>query len=171
MLPQIIQNKRRSEDLARADELNKIQQGQFNRQHSLAQNQFAFQQSSAKQARQAADRASEVGVGLEAGKTAMSVGSQYGKKTLGDLGTSARNMFGGSGTGVGLGGFVDKLNFGSMAAGGLAGFSVSKMMGKKKPKWQKSLAGAGAGAALGLLSGGFSGGLSGGFAGALGGLF
>lgn len=175
-LPNLLANKQRKEDIERQDELNKIQQSQFNRQHSLATSRFAFDQKAAEQARQQNNRASEVGMGLSAAKMGTSVATQYGGKSFGDVGNSARNLFSSGGTatgGTGLGGFVDNLSLGSTIGGGLAGFGISKLLGKKSSKITKGLAGAGVGAALGLLSGSNSVGglLSGGLGGAIGGIF
>ena len=44
MLPQILANKQRQEDLGRQEELKNIQMSQFNRQHSLAQKQAKAQE-------------------------------------------------------------------------------------------------------------------------------
>jgi len=172
LLPQILANQQRTEDIQR-------QEGQFNRQLGLQEREFAFNQNAAKKSRQAADRASEVGMGLEAGKLGMTLASRYGDKSLGDVVGGAKGMFsskpsqsynfgGGSG-----GNFMSNLSVGSTIGGGLAGFGAAKMLGKKKSKALKGLAGAGVGAALGLLGGGNSlgGAISGGFGGTIGGLF
>jgi hypothetical protein len=162
MLPQIIANKRYQEEIAREDALN--------------ERNFAFQQKSAKQTRGLQDRASEVGMGLEAGKLGVTMSSRFGNKSFGDIGNSARNLWSGtkgSVGGTGMGSFFDNLSAGAAVGGGLVGFGVGKLIGKKKSKVVKGLAGAGAGAAIGLLSGGnsFGGALSGAFGGGLGGLF
>lgn len=183
-LPQIIANQQRQEGIVREDELNKIQQSQFARQHGLSEREFAFQQSAARKSRQAADRASEVGFGLEAAKLGTTISSRFGNKSFGQVGQDAKGLFGfGSGaggaagkftgSGGGVGNFLGNLSIGSTLGGGLAGFGAAKLLGKKKSKATKGLVGAGVGAALGLLGGGnaLGGALSGGFGGGLGGLF
>ena len=164
LLPQIIANKRRKEDLARQEELKNIQISQFERQHFLAKKRMA-----------AEERAGEVGMGMEAAKLGTTLATRFGHKTFGDLGRSTKSLFGfgGSTPSSGTsGGFLNNLSVGSALGGGLAGFGVSKMIGKKN-KLLGSLAGAGVGAALGLLGGSNSMGgmISGGLGGALGGLF
>jgi hypothetical protein len=178
MLPQIIANQRYAEGVAREKELSEIQRQQFSRQHALNEQNFAFNKRASGQARDAADRASEVGLGLEAGKLGMTIGGQYGKKTLGQTGGDFGKMFGGSGSPSTFGGgkagnFFSNLSAGSAIGGGLAGFGAAKLIGKKKSKALKGLAGAGAGAALGLLGGSnaFGGAFSGGLGGLIGGLF
>jgi hypothetical protein len=178
LLPQIIANQQRQEEIGRQEELNKIQQSQFGRQHGLAEREFAFRRSSAAQARQAADRASEVGLGLEAAKLGTTLSTRFGDRTVGSIAGDVKGMFGGSKApstfgGGAAGNFVSNLNVGSALGGGLAGFGVSKMLGKKASKTTKGLAGFGVGAALGLLGGGnaLGGALSGGFGGGIGGLF
>jgi len=178
MLPQIIANQRYAEGIEREDALNKIQQDQFSRQHGLAERQFAHNKSAASQSRQQAQRASEVGMGLEAAKLGTTMASRYGQKSFGQVGEDAKGLFGyGSGPGGAAGtvsgsGFFNNLSVGSMLGGGLAGFGASKMMGGKS-KIKKGLLGAGVGSAMGLLGGGnaLGGALSGGFGGLVGGLF
>jgi hypothetical protein len=179
MLPQIIANQRYAEGIGREDELNQIQRSQFSRQHALNEENFSFQKKASRQARDAADRASEVGLGLETGKLGLTVGQRYGDKTFGDVagdagtlfkgGVSQPNTFGGGE----FGNFVSNMSVGSAVGGGLAGFGVSKLMGKKKSKFAKGLAGAATGATMGLLGGGnaFGGAFSGGLGGLIGGLF
>lgn len=172
LLPTIIANKNRAEDISR-------QASQFNKQLSHNQEVFDYQQDADKKAREAQKRAAQVGMGLEAAKLGTTLATQYSGKTFGDLGNSAQNLFSGSGgspatSGMGMGNVVNKLSVGSMIGGGLAGYGVANMMGDNTKKWQKGLGGLGVGAALGLLGGGsdmFSGALSGGFGGAIGGLF
>jgi hypothetical protein len=180
MLPQIIANQRYAEGIGREDELNQIQQNQFSRQHALNEENFSFQKKASRQARDAADRASEVGLGLEAGKLGLTVGQRYGGKTFGGVagdakslftsGVSSPSTFGGGGK---FGNFVSNMSVGSAVGGGLAGFGVSKLMGKKKSKLAKGLAGAATGATMGLLGGSnaFGGAFSGGLGGLIGGLF
>jgi hypothetical protein len=170
-------NKQRAEDIDREEARNAEQVRQWSRQHALNQSSFAEskRQFAAKQAME--ERKSEVGMGLEAGKLGVTMASKGGK-TLGDIWQGGKELgvpgMGAPGTGFGsAGGFMSNLNIGQIAGGGLAGYGMSKMLGKKASKVTKGLAGAGVGAALGLLGGGnaFSGMLSGGFGGGIGGLF
>jgi len=158
-LPQILANKARAEDLARQEEFQGAQINIANRQNKLMRKRNVAQ-----------NRASEIGMGLEAAKLGNTIASG-GNRTVGGLATSARGLFGGTGVGSGLGSFVDSLNIGSLLGGGLAGFGASKMIGKKKSKTLKGATGAGVGAAIGLLSGGWGGAITGGIGGGLGGLF
>jgi hypothetical protein len=179
MLPQIIANQRYADEIGREDELNQIQQNQFSRQHALNEENFSFQKKASRQARDAADRASEVGLGLEAGKLGLTVGQRYGGKTFGGVAGDAKSLFTsgvsspGTFGGGKFGNFVSNMSVGSAVGGGLAGFGVSKLMGKKKSKLAKGLAGAATGATMGLLGGSnaFGGAFSGGLGGLIGGLF
>jgi hypothetical protein len=179
LLPTILANQQRKEGIEREDELNKIQQSQFSRQHGLAERRFGFEQESARKSRQAADRASEVSMGLSAATLGTNMATRYGGKSVGDVAGSIKGIFSSGPSkpytfgGGKTGNLVSNLSVGSAVGGGLAGFGVGKMLGKKKSKVTKGLAGAGVGAALGLLGGGnsFGGMLSGGLGGALGGLF
>jgi hypothetical protein len=166
-------NKQRAEDQERQDQLAKLQTNQWNRQHQLAQNRFSFDRESAITAQRQAERQSEVGLGLSLTQTGTTMATRYGDKTFGGLIDSGKRMFGmtPSAPTSGVGNFMSNLSVGSAIGGGLAGFGTAKLLGKKKSKVTKGLAGAGVGAALGLLGGGFGGGISGGFAGGLGGLF
>lgn len=172
LLPQIIANKQRAEDLARDEERFQVGVQQSNRQHQLAQNRFAFEQESFRKQREATEQARRSQMGLEAGKLGLTVTSRFGDKKLG-------NIFGGGGSGPsgGSGNFISNLNVGTLAGGGLAGFGVGQMLGKKS-KGLKAAAGLGTGALLGGLAGGapgsgfnLSSALSGGFGGLIGGLF
>jgi hypothetical protein len=163
MLPQIIANQRRREDLERQEELKNIQIGQFDRQHSLAN-----------KTRQAAERASEIGMGMEGVKLGSTMSTRFGGTTVGNVADSTRSLFGMKGGGVGTspGGFLNQLSVGSFLGGGLAGYGAGRMLGKKKKKATRGLVGAGLGAALGLLGGGGMGGaITGGIGGGIGGLF
>jgi len=146
--------------MLRQEEFQAAQISQMNRQHRLAQ-----------KAQAQSEKAARAGMGIEAGKLGSTIAMRHQGSTLGSMGTQTRSLFGGSGTGTGLGGFVDQFSMGSFIGGGLAGYGASKLAGKKKNKATKALYGAGAGAAIGLLSGGVSGGIAGGVAGALGSLF
>jgi len=168
-LPTIIANQQKAEGIARQEE-------QFSRQHKLATDRFAFEQSSTKQARAQADRASQVGMGLAAGKLGVNIGLSHGDKTVGGLIQSGKNMWNGTPNTVdtastGTTGMLKGLSLGSAVGGGLAGYGVSQLLGKKSSKITKGLAGAGVGGLLGLLGGGAGGGISGTFGGALGSLF
>ena len=164
MLPQILANQRYAEGIARED--------------ALTERDFAFRKKAAKKLRKAEDRASEVGLGLEASKLGLTVSGQYGGKSFGEIGGDARALFGGSSKPMTFGGgksgnFFSNMSAGSLLGGGLAGFGAAKLLGGKKSKLIKGLVGAGVGAGMGLLSGGNSlgGAISGGFSGGLGGLF
>jgi hypothetical protein len=165
-LPEILANQQRQQDLMRADEMKNIQIDQFNRQHRLA-----------KKTRKANDRASQIGMGLSAGKLGLSIGNEYGGKSFGQIGEDIKGTFGYGNTPSGKtgtysgSGIFGNLSAGSFAGGGLAGFGASQMLGGKS-KLKKGLLGAGVGAALGMFSGNnaFGGGLSGGVGGLIGGL-
>jgi hypothetical protein len=143
-LPQLIANQQRAEDIERETRYQSATLSQARREQRVA------------------ERAAQVGTGLEAGKLGFTVSNQYGNKSLGDLmggrfGTGPGSVFGG-------------INIGSGLSGALAGYSAGQMIGGKN-KWKKSLAGGTTGALLGLLGGGPSGAISGGIGGAIGGLF
>jgi hypothetical protein len=162
-LPEIIANQQRQADLIRADEMKNLQIDQWDREHKFA-----------KKARRAGDRASEVGLGLEAGKLGLSASRNYGGTTFGQLGSKAKNLFSSTSSTPGSSpGFWGNMTPGSLVSGGLAGFGASKIMGGKN-KFKKAGMGLAAGSILGLLSGGsnpFSGAASGGIGGLIGGLF
>ena len=164
LLPQIITNKQRQEDIVREEELSDIQIGQFNRQHKLNKRALSTQR-----------RAGEVGMGLEAAKFGFNIGNRYGGTTVGNVRDSTSKLFSGGnsiGTNASQGGFLNNLSIGSAIGGGLAGFGAAKMLGKKKSKITKGLVGAGTGALMGLLSGGgLSSAISGAFGGGFGSLF
>jgi len=170
LLPTIIANENRATDIAR-------QEDQFSRQHALAQSQFAFEQDAAAKSRKAADRASEVGMGLGAAKLGTTIGLQHGDKTVGGIIQGTKNMWNGTPgatatpSSSGWSNFGNSLSIGSAVGGGLAGFGASQLLGKKSSKVTKGLVGAGVGGLLGLLGGGAGGAVSGGFGGFLGSLF
>ena len=169
LLPTMLANRQRAEEIARQEE-------QFSRQHDLATRTFAADQSNIEKSRQAEDRRSQVEMGMAAAKLGTNIGMTHGDKTVGGLIQGTKNMW--SGTpgakavpASGTSGFLKNLSVGSMFGGGLAGFGASQLYGGKS-KVKKALIGAGAGTALGLLGGtGGSGALSGGFGGLIGGLF
>jgi hypothetical protein len=114
-------------------------------------------------------------MGLEAGKLGVTIGTQYGDKTVGGLVESGGNMFSSSGTAgtefaSGMSPVLSNLSLGSFVGGGLAGYGASNLISKKKKGFQVA-AGTGAGALLGALSGGVGGAISGGLGGAFGSLF
>ena len=170
LLPTIIANKNRATDIAR-------QEDQFGRQHALAQSQFDASQKQAEQSRQAADRASQVDMGLSAAKLGTTIGLQHGDKTVGGIIQGTKNMWNGTPgatanpSSSGWSNFGNSLSVGSAVGGGLAGFGASQLLGKKSSKVTKGLVGAGVGGFLGLLGGGAGGAVSGGFGGFLGSLF
>jgi len=169
LLPTMLYNQQRAKEIA-------TQEDQFSRQHDLAQRTFAADQSNMEKSRQAADRASQVGMGLSAAKLGTNIGMQHGDKTVGGLIQGTKNMWAGTpgataAPSSGSMGFVNNLSIGSALGGGLAGFGVSQLIGGKS-KVKKALLGAAAGAGLGLLGGtGASGVASGTFGGLIGGLF
>ena len=165
LLPQILANQRRTEDLGRAEELKNIQIDQFSRQHDLA-----------KRGLKAQKRAGEVGAGLEAGKLGLTIAGRYGDNSFGQTVENTKGLFGYGSTPSGAAGtasgpgFFNNLSMGAAVGGGLAGFGAAKVLGGKS-KIKKGLLGAGIGALMGAFTGGSGGMMSGGFGGALGGLF
>jgi hypothetical protein len=124
MLPSIIANKQRAEDLARAEANKNTQISQFNRQFGLQQSAHKAQQ-----------KASRIGMGLEAAKLGTTIVSQHGSKTAGDI-------FNYKGAG-------SNINLGAAAGGAAIGFGLGSAITKKK-------GGKYLGAGLGALAGGFA---------------
>ena len=170
LLPQMMMNQQRQEDLTRANELKDIQIGQFDQQFAQEQERMDFAKSSYRQQKNANERAARVGMGLEAAKLGVTVGTQYGGSTVGGFAGSIGDMTSNPGLGGGMNPMISNLSLGSAVGGGLAGFGVSRMVSKKK-KGKRFLMGAGAGAISGALSGGAGGAIAGGLAGAFGSLF
>lgn len=170
-LPQMLMNQQRSEDLARAEELKDIQIGQFDKQYNLDQERLGFEKTSYRQQKNANERAARVGMGLEAAKLGVNIGTNYGNKTVGGFAGGLGDMIGSPGLGSGMSPMISNLSLGSAVSGGLAGFGASQLMGKKKKKGYKLAVGAGAGALMGALSGGAGGAIAGGLGGAFGSLF
>jgi hypothetical protein len=167
MLPTILANRQRAEEIAQQEE-------QFGREHQLATDRFAFEQKSTKQARAQADRASQVGMGLAAGKLGVNIGLSHGDKTAGGLIQGAKNLWNGTNlaapTTSGFSGVLNNFSIGSAAGGALAGYGASQLYGGKN-KFKKAAIGAGIGSILGYLGGGTGGAGSGALGGALGSLF
>jgi len=170
LLPQMLMNQQRAEDLARADELKNIQIAQFDKQYGLDQERIDFEKKSYRQQKNAAERGARIGMGLEAGKLGVNIAQNYGSNTVGGFAGSMGDMFKSPGFGSEMSPMLSNLSLGSAVGGGLVGFGVSQLMHKKK-KGYRMAAGAGAGALLGGLSGGIGGAISGGLGGAFGGLF
>ena len=171
LLPQMLMNQQRSEDLARANEMKNIQIAQFDQQFEQDQERMNFEKKSYRQQKNASERGARIGMGLEAGKLGVNIAQNYGDKTVGGFTSSLGTMVGNTGLGSGMSPMLSNLSLGSAVGGGLAGFGVSQLMGKKKKKGYKMAAGAGAGALMGMLSGGAGGAISGGLGGAFGSLF
>ena len=171
LLPQMLMNQQRAEDLARADELKNIQIAQFDKQYGLDQERIDFEKKSYRQQKNAAERGARIGMGLEAGKLGVNIAQNYGSNTVGGFAGSMGDMFKSPGFGSEMSPMLSNLSLDSAVGGGLAGFGVSQLMGKKKKKGYKMAAGAGAGALMGMLSGGAGGAISGGLGGAFGSLF
>ena len=170
LLPQMLMNQQRSEDLARANEMKNIQIAQFDQQYAQDQERMDFEKKSYRQQKNAAERCARIGMGLEAGKLGVTIAQNYGGSTVGGFTSSLGTMVGDTGLGSGMNPMISNLSLGSAVGGGLAGFGVSQLMGKKK-KGYKMAAGAGAGALMGMLSGGAGGAISGGLGGVFGSLF
>ena len=178
LLPAMLQNKEKRIAMDRQKELDALQVSQFDRGHNLEQQQFAYNKQSSEQNRQMANRASQVGMGLAAGKMGMNIGMTSGGKTLGDLGraVSTSGIPGTSGFGPKSGGWSDKVDLGSMVGGGLMGYGAGQLIGGKS-KIKKAGVGMLAGGLMGMLGGPKGGGMnwgsifSGGIGGAFGGLF
>ena len=170
LLPQMLMNQQRAEDLARADELKNIQIAQFDKQYGLDQERIDFEKKSYRQQKNAAERSARIGMGLEAGKLGVNIAQNYGGNTVGGFAGSMGDMFSSPGFGSEMSPMLSNLSLGSAVGGGLVGFGVSQLMHKKK-KGYRMAAGAGAGALLGGLSSGIGGAISGGLGGAFGGLF
>ena len=171
LLPQMLMNQQRSEDLSRANEMKNIQIAQFDQQFELDQDRVDFEKKSYRQQKNASERGARIGMGLEAGKLGVNIAQNYGNKTVGGFADSIGNLTNTQGLGSGMSPMLSNLSLGSAVGGGLAGFGVSQLMGKKKKKGYKMAAGAGAGALMGYLSGGTGGAISGGLGGAFGSLF
>ena len=170
-LPQMLMNQQRTEDLARADELKNIQIGQFEQQYAQDQERMAFEKKSYRQQKHAADRAARVGMGLEAAKLGVTIGTNYGGNTVGNFVSSIGDMTKSPGLGAGMSPMISNLSLGGAISGGLTGYGVSQLMGNKKKKAYKVAAGIGSGALMGGLTGGFGGAIAGGIGGGFGGLF
>jgi len=170
LLPQMLMNQQRSEDLARANEMKNIQIAQFDQQYAQDQERMDFEKKSYRQQKNASERGARIGMGLEAGKLGVNIAQNYGDKTVGGFVSSIGSMGSNPGLGSGMSPMLSNLSLGSAVGGGLAGFGVSQLMGKKK-KGYKMAAGVGAGALMGMLSGGAGGAISGGLGGAFGSLF
>lgn len=106
MLPQLIANKQRAEELSRAEESKNTQISQFNRQFGLQQSQM-----------KAKEKANRIGMGLEAAKFGTTVASQFGDK--------AKGLFGSTGVG-------GNINLGHAAGGAMAGYGLGSALTKKK---------------------------------------
>jgi hypothetical protein len=173
LLPQIIANQQRAEDLERQIQLQDLQAKQWEKDYNLA-----------KQAQRSQQRANRIGMGMEAAKLGVNINQQYGGKNLSQFST---NLFGSKTTGgsaaggaaakgagaIGTGGvlgFAKSVPYGTVLGSGLAGYGASRFVDKKK-KGARVALGAGSGALLGLLSGGPSGALYGGISGGIGSLF
>jgi hypothetical protein len=167
LLPQILANKERKDNIARQDELNTQQVSQWNAEQKLSNRQLNFQRKADKKSLAQQEDASQIGMGLEAGKMGVTMANRYGGQ--GSLG----NMFSGPAmtNAAGNASVLSGMNLGSGVAGGLAGFGASQMLGKGKSKGKKAFLGTAAGALLGGLSGGWGGAISGGLGGGFGGLF
>ena len=163
-------NQQRTEDLARADEIKNIQIGQFDQQYKLDQERMNFEKKSYREQKNANDRAARVGMGLEAAKLGVTVGTQYGGSTVGGFTDSIGSLTRNSSFGDGMSPMVSELSLGSAVSGGLVGYGVSRTASKKK-KAKRFALGAGAGAIAGGLSGGVGGAITGGITGGIGSLF
>lgn len=139
LLPQMIANKNRKEDILR-------QENQYNQSYNLQKKQQKL-----------ANRQAKVGMGIEAAKMGLNVAQNFGGKTLGGSG----------GIFSGLGGKAGGINVGSGAAGLLGGFGASQLV--KKGKMKKAGVGMLAGGLMGALGGGAGGAVSGGIGGLIGG--
>ena len=171
LLPQMLMNQQRSEDLARANEMKNIQIAQFDQQFAQDQERMDFEKKSYRQQKNAAERGARIGMGLEAGKLGLTVAQNYGDKTVGGFAGSIGQSIGDTSFGSGMNPMVSNLSLGSFVGGGLAGYGAAQLMPKKSKKGYKVAAGIGAGALLGGLSGGIGGAISGGIGGGFGGLF
>lgn len=171
LLPQMLMNQQRSEDLARANEMKNIQIAQFDQQYAQDQERMDFEKKSYRQQKNAADRSARIGMGLEAGKLGLTVAQNYGDKTVGGFAGSIGQSIGDAGFGSGMNPMISNLSLGSFVGGGLAGYGAAQLMPKKAKKGYKVALGAGTGAIMGGLSGGLGGAISGGLGGAFGGLF
>jgi hypothetical protein len=168
LLPQILANKERKDNLAREDDLNAQRVDQWNSEQKLANRQLSFQRKADKKSLAQQERAGQIGMGLEAGKMGVTMANRYGGQgSLGNIFSNNPAMTNAAGGTSVLGG----MNLGSGVAGGLAGFGASQMLGKGTSKTKKALLGSAAGALIGGLSGGWGGAVSGGFGGGFGGLF
>lgn len=162
LLPAMIANQQRQEEIKRQEELKNIQLSQFERQQALQEDQL-----------DASERASRIGAGLEASKLGINIGNMYKNKTVGDLINKGKGLFGGTSSTTSVspsGNFLTNLNIGSFVGGGLTGFGASRLVNKKK-KGARIALGTGAGILSGLLSGGIGGAISGGIGGGIGSLF
>ena len=186
LLPQMIANQQRKEDLERANELQDIQVEQWNKDYSLAQDQQAWNRKAYQKTKNATERTNRIGMGLEATKLGLNLGQQYGNKTLGNTMfskstapisssfTPTTGAYEQWSYGKDAGDFASKaineFKVGSFIGGGLTGYGASRLVNKKK-KGKRFAIGAGAGALSGFLSGGPSGALAGGIGGGIGSLF
>lgn len=146
MLPEMLRQRERSADLD-------MQKNQFNRTMGFKRRQ-----------QDAAERAQQAGMGLEAAKLGMTA-SMSGNTTLGQV--PYLNKLTGTGS-TGLAG----IRTGDIVGSGLAGFGASQLLGGKS-KLKKGLVGAGAGGLLSMLSGGnmMAGATSGGLGSIMGSMF
>ena len=149
LLPQIIANQRRQEDLQRQEALNVQNQANIDRSFGLDKSRFAAEKSMFAKQQKAAKRSAQVGAGIEAGKLGMSVLNRFGGTTVDKALQSAP----GGNLGKGIGGALGNVNVGSAIGGGLLGYGASQLVGGKN-KFKKAAIGAGAGALGGFLSGG-----------------
>jgi hypothetical protein len=170
LLPQMMMNKQRTEDLTRADEMKNIQIGQFDQQYEQDQERMDFAKSSYRQQKNANERAARVGMGLEAAKLGVTIGTQYGGNTVGGFTNSIGSMTGATGLGAGMSPMISELSLGAGIGGALTGFGTSRLISKKK-KGARFAAGAASGALAGALSGGPGGAIAGAFGGGFGSLF
>jgi len=171
LLPQMLMNQQRADDLARANEMKNIQIAQFDQQFAQDQERMDFEKKSYRQQKNAMERASRIGMGLEAGKLGVNIAQNYGDKTVGGFAGSIGQSIGDPGFGQGMNPMISNLSLGSFVGGGLAGYGAAQLMPKKSKKGYKVAVGAGTGAILGGLSGGWGGAISGGIGGGFGGLF
>ena len=170
LLPQMLMNQQRSEDLARADELKNIQIGQFDKQYELDQERLDFNKQSYRQQKNTAERAARTGMGLEAAKLGVTVGTQYGGSTVGGFTKSIGDMTSNPALGSTMDPMISNLSLGAGIGGALTGFGTSRMINKKK-KGARFAMGVGSGALTGALSGGLGGAIAGGIGGGFGSLF
>jgi hypothetical protein len=167
MLPQIIANKQRADDLARQEVLNTEQKRQWAADFRLAKRGQRQSQRMAQRQHAQAQREQRVGMGLEGVKLGTSIMSNLGGPGGMTIG-KAKGQLGFNG-GTAMTGGINDINIGGMVGAGLAGAGAAQMLGgKKKRSVKKSAIGAGAGALLGYLGGGGIGGAIG--SGALGGI-